>query len=43
MDFNYLSVHQDELLAYLRTNGYAETYTNRYKTTIKQITTIMFL
>lgn len=37
MDFNYLSVHQDELLTYLRRNCYAETYVNRYKTTIKQI------
>ena len=37
MDFNYLSVHQDELLTFLRMNDYAETYVNRYKTTIKQI------
>ena len=38
MDFNYLSVHHDELLSFLRTNDYAETYVNRYRTTIKQIT-----
>ena len=38
MDFNYLSVHQDELLSFLRANDYAETYVNRYRTTIKQIT-----
>ena len=37
MDFNYLSVHQDELLAYLRKNDYTETYVQRYRTTIKQI------
>ena len=38
MNFNYLSVHQDELLSFLRANDYAETYVNRYRTTIKQIT-----
>lgn len=38
MDFNYLSVHQDELLEFLRSNDYAETYVQRYRTTIKQIT-----
>ena len=38
MDFNYLSIHHDELLTFLRANDYAETYVNRYKTTIKQIT-----
>ena len=38
MDFNYLSVHQDELLEFLRANDYAETYVQRYRTTIKQIT-----
>lgn len=38
MDFNFLSVHQDELLAFLRANDYAETYVQRYRTTIKQIT-----
>lgn len=38
MDFNYLSVHQDKLLSFLRANDYAETYVNRYRTTIKQIT-----
>ena len=39
MDFNYLSDHQDELLEFLRANDYAETYVQRYRTTIKQITT----
>ena len=38
MDFNYLSVHQGELLSFLRANDYAETYVKRYRTTIKQIT-----
>lgn len=39
MDFNYLSVHLDELLAFLRANDYTETYVQRYRTTIRQITT----
>ena len=38
MDINYLLIHHDELLTYLREHDYAETYVNRYKTTIKQIT-----
>ena len=39
MDFNYLLVHQNELLTYLQESDYAETYVGRYKTTIKQIVT----
>ena len=39
MDFGYLQEHLDELVSYMRAHGYAETYVNRYRTTVSQIAT----
>ncbi len=39
MDFLYLQEHLGELVGYMRGHKYAETYVNRYKTTVSQITT----
>ena len=38
MEFNCLQEHQDEILEFMRSHDYAETYVQRYRTTIKQIT-----
>lgn len=38
MEFNCLQEHQDEILEFMRSHDYTETYVQRYRTTIKQIT-----
>lgn len=38
MDFENLKSRKNDLINYLRANGYAETYINRYNTTVSQIT-----
>ena len=37
MEFNYLQQHQNEILEFMRSHDYVETYVQRYRTTINQI------